>query len=87
MKLSSSRPGTAGPKNLADLKIGMNRLNRSGVQQNTACLFQSYIPEDIEKEDTPIKEVDNRIPCKSHCGYKKPLRDQQNPYILRKSNK
>ena len=86
MKLTNSysRPGTSGQfQGLADLKLGMNCINRTGVQQNTTCMFDTQFPEKPEPKEE-IKEIDTRVPCVVHRGYRKPTLDQRNPYILRK---
>ena len=64
MKLTSSysQSGNSAPQGLADLKLGMNHVNKSGIQENTTCLFQSFIPEDSEKVENPVQAVDHRIP-------------------------
>lgn len=84
MKLTDNfkRPGTAqgGPRSLADLKLGMNSITRTGIQQNTSCLFNRELAvppsSSIQPKSTPAA-----LPqCTSHPGHKKPLTDQNNPY-------
>lgn len=92
MKLSQPtnfRPSTASggkPRSLADLKLGMNSVNKSGVQHNTTCMFDR---QPLEEQHQQQEEKDDGrkklIPCKTHCGYRKPEIDQKNPYIERKA--
>lgn len=89
MKLASNkRPDFNNPTSLADLKLGMNSVNKSGVQQNTTCLFARCEFEPDNKNSSKDQEnVDHRVECKGHCGYRKPVINQKNPYIERKCSK
>mmetsp|Transcript_18277 Transcript_18277/g.16163 ORF Transcript_18277/g.16163 Transcript_18277/m.16163 type:complete len:124 (-) Transcript_18277:479-850(-) len=83
MKLTDSftRPGTSGEsQGLADLKLGMNSINRTGIQQNTSSLFAKQFPKRVKAKEEPV--VDKRVSCRGHCGYRKKTRDQRNPYLL-----
>jgi len=71
---------------MADLKLGMNSVHRSGIQQNTTCMFDTQF-EKVEKpkEDTNSKLHDKfQVACKTHHGHRKPLIDQNNPYVERR---
>ena len=46
-------------------------------------MFDTQFPEKPEPKEE-IKEIDTRVPCVVHRGYRKPTLDQRNPYILRK---
>lgn len=86
MKLAKTggRPGTAGPSCLADLKIGMNSVNRSGIQQNTTCFFDKQYPK-VKPVPKVDKNVNVPVLCKGHNGVRKPHKDQNNPYTQRKN--
>ncbi|CAI2372306.1 unnamed protein product [Moneuplotes crassus] len=80
MKLNRSYSASSGaPRSMADLKLGMNCINRSGVQQNTTSMFHLQFKK--KKEEVPEVE-DDRVPCEVHRGFRKPILDQRNPYVL-----
>lgn len=87
MKLKKSaqqRPNSAHPpgkiRGMEDLKIGMNSVNKSGIQQNTTCMFDYQIVYDSENSKILDDPIEVRQPCKKHWGYMKAELDQRNPY-------
>ena len=92
MKLKKSaeqRPSSAHPpgqiRGMEDLKFGMNSLNKSGIQQNTTCMFDYQIIENNENSKLIEEPAEILQPCKKHWGYMKPMLDQKNPYKYCKS--
>lgn len=84
MKLAKKGPLNPNqPKDVADLKFGMSSVNKSGVQQNTTCLFDviEFEKPKIKKLEVAFDSEAHLTKCKGHCGHRKPHIDQKNPYI------